>query len=63
MENNTANTKKDFVYDPFKRYFDAFVEWHDHANQWDVSEVWDASQPAQDADHGREEPPARGTDD
>ncbi len=62
MEATSPNTPKDFVYDPFKRYLEGWVDWHDHANQWDVSEVWESPQPAPKPDYTRREPPVTGTE-
>jgi hypothetical protein len=60
MENTAANNPNNFVYDPLKRYLDAWVDWHDHANQWDVSEVWSAPRAAPDSEHAPRETLATG---
>ncbi len=59
METTSANTATNSEIEP-KRLLDPFAEWHDHANQWDVSEVLSAREQDWNPDNTRKKTPQTG---
>ncbi len=51
METPAANTPTPLKAEPASHMLDPWAEWHDHANQWDVSEIWHAPKATPHADY------------